>query len=251
MSASEYTLLCNFHKCRVKLSGFAWVTACSHVFCDQHGSDEFSRTPAICPACSSVLSGKLDVLRTELVPSEQYKSMVLVGLPPETILDISHKALTFWTYQVNQERLLMEFNLSRAGGQVVQMEKFLTQQNQSRELELNALKGEIASLKKMLEEYKQKYREVLDRLNERNRQYQKLQGLFESMQMHTLGTGEKDTMSHPFTTGLVKQCSLHNSPSFLGQEGNRFFSLGPENAKTFFQFNSPAWDRTHPFIKKN
>lgn len=100
MSASEYTLQCNFHKCRVKLCGFAWVTACSHIFCDQHGSVEFSRTPAICPACSSVLSGKLDVLRTELVPSEQYKSMVLVGLPPETILDISHKAMTFWTYQV-------------------------------------------------------------------------------------------------------------------------------------------------------
>lgn len=50
----------------------------------------------------------------------------------------------------------------------------------------------------MLEEYKQKYKEVLDRLNERNQQYQKLQGLFESMQM---GTSEKDTMSHPFTTG--------------------------------------------------
>lgn len=51
--------------------------------------------------------------------------------------------------QVNQERLLMEYNLSRAGGQVLQMEKFMTQQNQSRELELNALRGEIASLKKV------------------------------------------------------------------------------------------------------
>lgn len=100
MSVSEYALLCNFHKCRVKLSGFAWVTACSHIFCDQHGSDEFSRTPAICPACSSMLSGKLDVLRTEMAPSEQYKSMVLVGLPPDVILDISHKALAFWIYQV-------------------------------------------------------------------------------------------------------------------------------------------------------
>lgn len=56
-------------------------------------------------------------------------------------------------------------------------------------------------LLQVLGEYKQKYREVLDRLNERNRQYQKLQGLFESMQMHTLGMGEKDTTSHPFTTG--------------------------------------------------
>lgn len=100
MSASKYTLQCNSHKCRAKLSGFAWVTACSHVFCDHHGSEAFSRTPSICPVCSTMLSGKLDVLRTELTPSEQYKAMVLVGLQPETVLEISHNALVFWTYQV-------------------------------------------------------------------------------------------------------------------------------------------------------
>ncbi|KAF4111421.1 E3 ubiquitin-protein ligase CCNB1IP1 [Onychostoma macrolepis] len=251
MSASKFTLLCNSHKCRAKLSGFAWVTACCHVFCDQHGSEEFSRTPAICPACSSMLSGKLDVFRTELAPSEQFKAMVLVGLQPETVLEISHKALNFWTYQVNQERMLMEYNLSRAGGQVLQMEKYMIQQNQSKELELNALRGEIASLKKVLEEYKGKYNEVLERLNERNRQYQKLQGLLDSLRMHTLGTGEKDHISHPFTTGSVKQRSPHSSPSFLAPEGDRFFSLGPENAKAFFQFSTPTRDRAQSFIKKN
>ncbi|XP_051576082.1 E3 ubiquitin-protein ligase CCNB1IP1-like [Myxocyprinus asiaticus] len=251
MSVSEYTLRCNFHKCRARLSGFAWVTACCHIFCDQHGSDEFSRTPAICPTCSSMLSGKLDVMRVELAPSERYKSMVLVGLKPHTVLEICQKALEFWTYQVHQERLLMEYKLSQAGGQAVQMEKFMTQQNQSRELELNALRGEIASLKKVLEEYKRKYSEVLERLNERNRQYQKLQGLFDSLRLHTLGTGEKDIVPNTFTTGLAKQRSPHSSPSFLAPEGDRFFSLGPENANAFFQFSSPSRDRTHTFIKKN
>lgn len=53
----------------------------------------------------------------------------------------------------------------------------------------------------VLEEYKRKYSEVLERLNERNRQYQKLQGLLDSLRMHTLGTGEKDPIPHPFTTG--------------------------------------------------
>ncbi len=53
----------------------------------------------------------------------------------------------------------------------------------------------------VLEEYKRKYNEVLERLNERNRQYQKLQGLLDSLRMHTLVTGEKDHISHPFTTG--------------------------------------------------
>ncbi len=52
-------------------------------------------------------------------------------------------------FQVNQERMLMEYNLSRAGGQALQMEKCMIQQNHSKELELNALRGEIASLKKV------------------------------------------------------------------------------------------------------
>ncbi|PNJ36179.1 LOW QUALITY PROTEIN: CCNB1IP1 isoform 12, partial [Pongo abelii] len=37
MSLCEDMLLCNYRKCRIKLSGYAWVTACSHIFCDQHG----------------------------------------------------------------------------------------------------------------------------------------------------------------------------------------------------------------------
>lgn len=176
MSLCDDTLLCNFPKCRTKLNGFAWVTACSHVFCDQHGSGEFSRSPAICPACSSALSGKLDIVRTELSPSEEYKAMVLAGLRPDIILDISARALSFWSYQVidssnmcqeffssipvfiithfhskqiHQERMYQEYSLTRAEAQLKQMEKVLTQQNQCRELELTAMKGEIASLKKV------------------------------------------------------------------------------------------------------
>lgn len=101
MSLCDDMLLCNYRKCRIKLSGYAWVTACSHIFCDQHGSGEFSRSPAICPACNSTLSGKLDIVRTELSPSEEYKAMVLAGLRPEIVLDISSRALAFWTYQVS------------------------------------------------------------------------------------------------------------------------------------------------------
>uniref|UniRef100_A0A665V724 Cyclin B1 interacting protein 1 n=1 Tax=Echeneis naucrates TaxID=173247 RepID=A0A665V724_ECHNA len=114
MSLCDDTLLCNFPKCRTKLSGFAWITACSHVFCDQHGSGEFSRSPAICPACSSALSGKLDIVRTELSPSEEYKAMVLAGLRPDIVLDISARALAFWSYQVRYIRSQCACKLSIA-----------------------------------------------------------------------------------------------------------------------------------------
>ncbi|KAB5579286.1 hypothetical protein PHYPO_G00193360 [Pangasianodon hypophthalmus] len=258
MSMYDYSLICNFPKCRGRLSGFAWVTACSHIFCDRHGSGEFSRTPAICPACSSALSGKLDIVRTELAPSEQYKAMVLVGLRPETVLDISHRALAFWTYQVNQERLLMEYSLSRAEVQVGQMEKVMAQQNQSKEHELNAMREEIASLNKRLEEYKRKYSEVSELLVKRNRQYQKLQGLFETLRLRTMEASDKDgpnQAAHVFPSGIIRQRSPHTTPPFLavGPEGDKLFHsvLEPESFKSFFQFSSPPREKGHSFIKKN
>lgn len=36
----------------------------------------------------------------ELSPSEEYKAMVLTGLRPDIVLDISSRALAFWSYQV-------------------------------------------------------------------------------------------------------------------------------------------------------
>lgn len=58
-----------------------------------------------------------------------------------------------------------------------------------------------------MEEYKRKYSEVSERLMERNRQYQKLQGLYDSLRLRNMvvGVGERDTLSQPghnnFSTG--------------------------------------------------
>ncbi|CAL8327603.1 unnamed protein product [Lota lota] len=248
LSLCDDTLLCNFPKCRTKLCGFAWVTACSHAFCDQHGSGEFSRSPAICPACSSALSGKLDIVRTELSPSEEYKAMVLAGLRPEIVLDISTRALAFWSYQIHQERMYQEYTLSRAEVQVKQLEKMLNQQNQSRELDLGAMRGEISSLKKVMEEYKRKYSEVAERLMERNRQYQKLRGLYDSLRLRNMVVGERDTpATHPHHLlnpgGFRPLPSPRVSPSFLAMgpegEGCLFTGLETDRPNTFFHIRSP------------
>lgn len=132
--------------------------------------------------------------------------------------------------------MYQEYTLSRAEAQRKQMEKMLTQQNQCRELELTAMRGEITSLKKvkvvvlwpfsscivpclwilaqlpvstcmkkvtyqkclfqMMEDYKRKYSEVSERLMERNRQYQKLQGLYDSLRLRSMvvSAGERDTL---------------------------------------------------------
>nr|XP_057922198.1 E3 ubiquitin-protein ligase CCNB1IP1 [Doryrhamphus excisus]XP_057922199.1 E3 ubiquitin-protein ligase CCNB1IP1 [Doryrhamphus excisus] len=236
MSFCDDTLLCNFAKCRVKLTTFAWVTACSHVFCDQHGSLEFNRSPTSCPACSSTLSGKMDILRTELSPSEHYKAMVLCGLRPDIVMDITSRALAFWNYQVHQERMYQEYSALRTEKQLQQMEKVLTQQNQTRQLELSSMKGEIASLKKMLEDFKRKNGDMSERLMEKSRQYQKLQGLYEQLRMRTMVVG-----------GGQSPCQLtyHNvntevAPQQTPKRNHRFSPcMDADRPRNFFQIYSP------------
>ncbi|XP_068127636.1 E3 ubiquitin-protein ligase CCNB1IP1 isoform X3 [Hyperolius riggenbachi] len=175
MSLCDDLLLCNFPKCRVKLSGYAWVTSCSHIFCEKHGDMEFSQSPATCPACNNTLSGRMDIARTELSPSEEQKAIILSGLRPEIVLDICSRALAFWTYQVYHERLYQQYNYSKAEQHLKQMEKLYSHQIQSKESELAGMKGEVTTMKKLLEEYKRNYSELSEKLMERNREYQKLQ----------------------------------------------------------------------------
>ncbi|XP_052590272.1 E3 ubiquitin-protein ligase CCNB1IP1 [Peromyscus californicus insignis] len=259
MSLYEDMLLCNYRKCRLKLSGYAWVTACSHIFCDQHGSGEFSRSPAICPACNSTLSGKLDIVRTELSPSEEYKAMVLAGLRPEIVLDISSRALAFWTYQVHQERLYQEYNFSKAESHLKQMEKIYTQQIQSKDVELTSMKGEVTSMKKVLEEYKKKFSDISEKLMERNRQYQKLQGLYDSLRLRNIsiasqeGSLEQATIAQSGVFGfpLGNSSKFHLDRTPVGSRGGGdedvqfrpFFvdsPTAPEPLNNFFSFTSQS-----------
>ncbi|XP_013926677.1 PREDICTED: E3 ubiquitin-protein ligase CCNB1IP1 [Thamnophis sirtalis] len=263
MSVCEDMLLCNYRKCRITLSGYAWVTACSHIFCDQHGSGEFSRSPAVCPACASALSGKLDIVRIELSPSEEYKAMVLAGLRPEIILDISSRALAFWTYQVHQERLYQEYTYSKAEGCLKQMETVYTQQLQSKDMELTSMKSEVSSLKKVLEEYKKKFTELSEKLMERNRQYQKLQGLYDSLRLRNIALANQEAGQEPpmmpppgvfgFPLGNSARLSRNTTP-IQGRRGEGDFNFKPifassppmaESAKSFFSFTSPDNDLEH------
>lgn len=44
-----------------------------------------------------------DVVVTNLNPTEDYKTSVLSGLSPNTIIECAGRALGFWAYQTTQE----------------------------------------------------------------------------------------------------------------------------------------------------
>ncbi|KAG8232135.1 hypothetical protein J437_LFUL012144 [Ladona fulva] len=174
---ADADLVCNFKRCRKRLTSMIWVTSCSHAFCEDDGAREFSRDPEnnTCPACSTPLAAKYDIVKTNLNPTEQFKSMVLAGLRPETILDIATRAISFWSYQVHQERLFQETAASKIRDRQHQIEEFYESNITQLKTEVAGLKRQLDNAKKELENQTQRAEEAAEQLREKIQQYQKLQ----------------------------------------------------------------------------
>ena len=117
MPTMDAPLCCNKTTCRAKLTERAVVTTCSHIFCppcaDETGLSRSIQAQRKCPACNASLSNPDDAVTTTLQPTEDYKTSVLSGLDPSTIMECAGRALAFWTYQSTQEMYSAHLNLRR------------------------------------------------------------------------------------------------------------------------------------------
>lgn len=86
-----------------------------HIFClpcaDRLGLSKTKVPMRQCPACETMLPNPDDAVSTILNPTEDYKSSVLSGLDPSTIVDCAGRALSFWVYQTTQEMYVSSITL--------------------------------------------------------------------------------------------------------------------------------------------
>lgn len=154
MDFSDITdLYCNEKTCHKCLNdGYAWITTCSHIFCAEDGDRLFQNSPK-CPSCAKELDAKSDLIRIKLNPSEQYRNMILCGQRPSVILQICHKAISFWFSQIKQENDYYKHLADRERDKRLQAEKnesdgdFINKQMQQT---LDDLKKENEKLKSAL-----------------------------------------------------------------------------------------------------
>lgn len=90
----------------------------SHIFCTDCANrlGLAGQTRNACPACGTHLTKPDDAVIAELNPSEDYKTSVLSGLSPNTIVECASRALSFWAYQTTQEVSVISSVLSPAPG---------------------------------------------------------------------------------------------------------------------------------------
>lgn len=89
----------------------------SHIFClrcaDSLGLSHPTAGHRRCPACQTVLVNPDDAVSTVLNPTEDYKTSVLSGMDPGTIVECAGRALGFWSYQTTQEMYALDYKTQR------------------------------------------------------------------------------------------------------------------------------------------
>lgn len=170
-------LMCNVSTCRKSLTGALWVTRCSHAFCEEHARTLAHKQNVKCPACSTVLGKRFDVIRQNSNPAEDFRAMVLVGLRPEIVLDMAMRATSFWNYQVELELKFQSHSVKRSKEAVEKLK--VNHASMLRQL-ANAKKTSDNHEKQILD-LRNTVELLKDQLASKDRQMQKIQHRFNSV----------------------------------------------------------------------
>ncbi|KZW04051.1 hypothetical protein EXIGLDRAFT_716064 [Exidia glandulosa HHB12029] len=166
-------LRCNRLACRQTLVDRAVVTTCSHIFCADCANEHFTEAQ-ICPACETHLPEPDDCVIASLHPTNDYKTSVLSGLNPATILDICGRAVAFWSYQVQQEQSFQQAMLKKASETSSTMQKQLDNVIREANTELTLMNNKLSTAEQELELERRKVRELQDASLSKDKEYAKL-----------------------------------------------------------------------------
>ncbi|XP_071513822.1 E3 ubiquitin-protein ligase CCNB1IP1-like isoform X2 [Panulirus ornatus] len=208
-------LFCNFRSCRRPLRDVAWVTFCSHIFCDVHGQP-LTQVPVECSACGANLAVEIDVRRVNVNPSERFKSMALAGLKPTLVMEVCHRALTFWGYQREQERGYQIHIISKLRERLRQVEAYYEQVVRTRDEHLASVRRQLHDTRVEHEKCQQEKRSISELLNEKTHQYQKLQDLHRPSE-----ATQKQLSHHPSGRPALTRGAPYHFPVHMSQLTSR------------------------------
>ncbi|KAI0721929.1 hypothetical protein C8T65DRAFT_565500 [Cerioporus squamosus] len=169
-------LRCNRLTCRKTLTDKAVVVR-SHIFCVDCANELFNAS-RLCPACETSLTEPDDVVVSSLHPSNDYKTSVLSGLNPTTVLEVCSRALSFWQYQMHQEYSFQQALYRNVTEKTAQLEKRLENVIREANGEISLLTNKMSELERDLEGERRKTANMQESLKESEKEYHKLKVLF-------------------------------------------------------------------------
>ncbi|KAH7327847.1 hypothetical protein B0I35DRAFT_2539 [Stachybotrys elegans] len=241
----EHSLNCNAISCRKPVGDRAVVTSCSHIFCldcansvNLPGHDPHTRSE--CPACKAHLPHPDDAVISNLVPGEEYKSIVLCGLSPNVIMECAGRALSFWAYQTTHEIYWQQCLNSKLANRFTKLNMEYTKSMNEAKAQVETLQNQISDLlhehellKKKGEDYLQAYKDKSRKLQQIHNLYEKVKRRAEEGPLQQAASDAVDSsilaLPQPNVLGLHTKQSNYGSSRNFDQAGH----LGLANRSTY------------------
>ena len=137
-------LSCNNPACRTSLSNVpVWVTLCGHIFCDRCGTD--CCTYKACVRCRGTIGQYSIARKKSLSFGQEWKKLILAGLPPDTVMEVCGSAIQFYLNQTCTEQDHMEEKMRRMEGKLESVKEYYEGVIDQFKMEINALEVKLAN----------------------------------------------------------------------------------------------------------
>ncbi|CAM6012185.1 unnamed protein product [Sphagnum balticum] len=177
---------CN--SCWRDLDGRAVATTCGHIFCTEDASKIVDSDDSTCPICEEILN-KSKMKPVDLVPTDEWINMVMVGAPPQAIMKSALKGVGFW---IGQKDVELQVTVRKAIQLHEKSEKMQAKYLEKMKQVEVAYMGKLqqlhkASMQKIqaLEEERQNFindkNELQDKYTEKSRQKRKLEEMYDAL----------------------------------------------------------------------
>ncbi|GAA5901599.1 hypothetical protein JCM8208_001552 [Rhodotorula glutinis] len=195
----------------------AVVTTCSHIFCIECANALFS-TPQVCPACETSLPDLDDVAQMTFNPHDSWKTSILSGMSPTTILDIASRALNFYTYQVQQEGAFQALITKNAQERIAVLESQCNTITRDAHAEIRLLKDRVKAAEEGLAVERRRAHELQETHRANARAYSKLKAQYDkAKQRALLQPGEATSASFP---AALQGVGVGNTPAHTPRVGS-------------------------------
>ena len=165
--------------CRTKLlAATAFVTACSHMFCETCGQPALSRQA--CPVCHSSLPTKFDCVKIHTDPPEHFKTMVLAGLQPEAIMDVAGRALAFWSFQSSLRLIQLQDELTSKANELEALQHQVHSQGIVGAAESSRSQQALAASQNEVRALRAENASLQERFADKTHQLQRLQAMYDA-----------------------------------------------------------------------
>ncbi|PYI11525.1 cyclin [Aspergillus sclerotiicarbonarius CBS 121057] len=215
----DFYLRCNSLKCRTQLKERAVVTTCSHIFClhcaGNLGLSHPTENERTCPACQTVLVNPDDAVATVLNPTEDYKTSVLSGLDPNTIMECAGRALLFWTYQTTQEIFYQEFLAKTLTDKYTNLNTQLDKVIHNANSEISALQARVSDMQTTQEQLRKKNQELVDMYREKCKKFTQMTNLYNLLKSRAMRSQMQTAATDTVSQALNSLTASRNDPSGL------------------------------------